>query len=166
MVSKSAISIRELWATKTFRIQVIAGIVLMLVAIPVAAMVFDTQEPVRFDVSGSGLLPIEVESGEQMIVMWKLTQPPRLGCTGDIRRILFDPRTRVQLAAYDRESVRTGESYSSDGYMRKTFLLPKVLPTGWVGYRSDLCYACNPLQKLISAARICYSTPELFFKVT
>lgn len=155
---------KELLKEPMFRRQLFAGLVLMAMAAPITAWLFDNEHPVEFDGEKSLVIPNEASGGEQMLVLWKLKRPPRKGCEGDVRRILVDPSTKTIITAYDRERSTAGETFS-DGYLRKTFTLPKAMPRGWTIYKSDLCYTCNPLQRLFAAQRICYSTPELYFKV-
>ena len=155
--------LKELLRERSFRLQVAAGLILMSISLPLTMWVFDTEQPVVFDGQSSFIIPNIANSGDQMLVMWALTKPPRKGCTGEVRRMLIDPETKVLIAAYDVE--KSGGTYAQ-GYLRKTFKLPTDMPRkGWIAYKSDLCYACNPLQEVFTAARICYSTPELLFKV-
>jgi hypothetical protein len=160
--SKVKAHFKELWTERSFRLQVVGGFLLMAMTMPLAMWAFDTEEPLKFDAEKSLIIPAEAHGGDQMLVMWALKQPPRKGCTGEVRRKLVDPTTKVLIAAYDIE--KSGGVFQG-GYLKKTFMLPTAAPKGWIAYKSDLCYACNPLQQLISAARICYSTPDLLFKV-
>jgi hypothetical protein len=152
----------ELWAVRGFRLNIIGGIILMLIGSPIVYMAFDRVHPYEFLAEGSAILPPEAEGGDQVTVYWKVKY--NRTCTGSVRRVLFDPTTKVE-TQYSLENAAIPSNSLREGYLRKTFLLPRDLAPGWWGYRSDLCYICNPLQDFVTAARVCYSTPDLFFKV-
>jgi hypothetical protein len=83
-------------------------------------------------------------------------------CAGLIRRQLFDPHTGVILADYDAVPAQAEPPGFTYGYLNKTFLLPRNIQTGWMGYRASLEYWCNPLQRIWPLR---YVTPALNFKV-
>lgn len=128
----------------------------------IAYMAADTTPPYEFDAANSYIVPSTAHDGDQITVKWKLSKINRV-CLGSNRRVLFDPKTRVILAAYDPTPAAISESIV-DGYLNRTFLLPRgALPEGQIGYRANVCYECNPLQRYFKP--LCISTPELFFRV-
>jgi hypothetical protein len=157
------LSFADLMSSRAFRMQLFSGIALMLIAFPIGYFASDRKPPLVFDASESSIIPPSAQGGEQITVLWRVTELRRT-CPGTVRRVLFDPDRGVQLAIYDTESSANLGAVQ-DGFLHKTFMLPKVIQKGEIGYRADLCYACNPLQRLIPALRICYSTPDLKFKI-
>lgn len=164
MDADTKMSWRSLWASRPFRMQFFVGLALMVLVAVGSSWAFDTRHPLEFDGENSFIVPTVAMGGDQMLVVWAFKNPPRKGCVGEVRRSLIDPDTKVVIASYDREPAAAGDGFSGDT-LKKTFALPKIIPKGWTAYKADLCYACNPLQRLITAARICYSTPELLFRV-
>ena len=126
-----------------------------------AFMMADNEPPYEYDAERSFIVPSKAHDGEQVTVMWKLKTVNRI-CPGSNRRVLFDPTTRVILASYDPTPAAVSESIK-DGYLNRTFLLPRALPAGLIGYRANVCYECNPFQRFIKP--LCVATPELFFSV-
>lgn len=121
----------------------------------------DNQHPYEFIAEQSLIIPNEAQGNDQMLVKWKVRF--HRTCPGLIRRRLFDPRTEVILAEYDPQQTSPDAPTHSEGYLNKTFLLPKQIQTGWVGYKASLEYWCNPVQRLWPLR---YDTPVLFFKVS
>lgn len=142
------------------RWQMTIGVILCGLFAWAAFMAADTMPPYEYDVENSYIIPSKAHDGDQITVMWKLKKVNRL-CPGSNSRILFDPKTRVQLATYDPTPAAISDSIK-DGYLNRTFLLPRALPDGEIGYRADVCYICNPLQRIFP---LCISTPELYFRV-
>ena len=79
---------------------------------------------------------------------------------GIAQRVLFDPKTKIILANYDPTPAATSESVR-DGYLNRTFALPRALPSGQIAYRADVCYGCNLLQQFVRP--LCVPTPNLIF---
>jgi hypothetical protein len=122
-------------------------------------MAFDTTPPYEFIGSESLVVPPSAYGGDQITVKWKVKF--NRVCTGSMRRILFDPDTNVVLAVYDTEPV-AGIYALEDGYLNKTFRLPTVIQKGWIGYRAELHYRCNFLQRFFP---LNVTTPDLHFKI-
>ena len=123
---------------------------------------FDTTPPYEFDVENSYILPYRAEEGMQIRVVWKIKKLNRY-CPGTNTRQLFDPVTKVKLAIYD--PVEVASRYEVDNtqtYLIRTFLLPKELLPGKIGYRATQSYVCNPLQHF---RPLVVTTPDLFFEV-
>ena len=126
----------------------------------VAFMAADNTPPYVYDAAGSYIVPTTAEDGGQITVKWKLKQVNRM-CPGASRRVLFDKVTGVILASYDPTPAAISDSIK-DGYLNRTFLLPReLLQPGEVGYRATVCYECNLFQKL--ARPLCVTTPDLSF---
>lgn len=153
------VHLHELWSVRVFRLNFIGGVILMLLASPIAYMAFDTQPPYTYIVNESVVLPPTAKGGEQVTVMWKVIF--HRSCPGSSQRILFDPTTKVILASYDPSPAATTSSLKN-GYLNRTFLLPKSMQPGWVGYRATISYQCNFLQRFWPLVT---TTPDLFFKV-
>jgi hypothetical protein len=121
----------------------------------------DNVPPYKFFADESFIVPPEAGAGDEIAVWWKVKVNREL-CAGVGHRVLFDPTTKAILTTYAPYRVATRLDLK-DGYLIRKFILPKtgVVP-GWVGYRSTLCYYCNPYQRYI--APMCVSTPDLFFK--
>lgn len=129
----------------------------------VAFMAADNQPPYVYDEANSYIVPSVAAEGQRITVKWRLLRVNRV-CPGSTRRVLFDPRTGVILATYDPTLAVVSASIK-DGYLNRTFLLPAgdVLPVGEIGYRSTVCYECNPFQEFIKP--LCVTTPDLRFLV-
>ena len=149
----------ELWTVRAFRLNFIGGVILMLMASSLTYIIFDTQPPYTYIVKESGIIPPTAKGGDQVIVMWRVIF--HRSCPGSNQRILFDPVTKVILASYDPAPAATTVSLR-DGYLNRTFLLPKNIQPGWVGYRAVVTYQCNFLQRFWP---LVVTTPDLFFKV-
>ena len=127
----------------------------------VAFMAADNQPPYEYDAANSYIVPLVANDGDQILVRWKI-KVNRI-CPGSGRRMLFDKKTGVILASYDPTPAAISDSIK-DGYLNRTFLLPRGgLPQGEIGYRSTVCYECNPFQKFIKP--LCVTTPDLTFSV-
>jgi hypothetical protein len=143
------------------RWQIVIGLWLATIFGGGAFMFADNTPPYEYDAEQSYIVPSTAHDGEQITVMWKLKKINRI-CPGSNHRVLFDPKTRVILASYDPTPAAVSESII-DGYLNRTFLLPRgALPEGAIGYRANVCYVCNPLQRLFP---LCVTTPELFFRL-
>lgn len=127
----------------------------------VAFMAADNTPPYEYDIVESHVTPPVAIPGEQVTVKWKLAKVNRI-CNGWNRRVLFDPKTRVLLATWDPLPTALIDSIS-EGYLMRTFTLPKDIPSGETGYRSNVCYECNLFQKFVKP--LCVATPELLFQV-
>jgi len=136
------------------------GVVLMLVTAVLVYMWFDTTPPYVFDASGSEIIPKKVEAGMQIRVDWKV-KFNRI-CTGTNIRELFDPVTNARLAVYDPVPTASSAALERGNHLIRTFLLPRRLPPGPVGYRAHLVYKCNWLQNFFP---IEMDTPDLFFEL-
>lgn len=148
-------------------LRILLGISLLVSAVSATAafMLADTEAPYIYHADKSFILPEFAEGGDQMTVYWRVTINRR--CEGFTQRVLFDPRTGVILATYDAAPMvpKTNivSEIAGDGpYSVRTFLLPQVIQKGKIGYRSAVCYSCNPLRRLIP---VCTFTPDLFFEV-
>lgn len=144
------------------RWQLTIGLVVSSLVGWVAFMAADNTPPYEYDAERSHIVPSKANDGDQITVMWKIKKVNRV-CPGANKRVLFDPQTKVILAAYDPTPAAVSDSLR-DGYLNRTFLLPRsVLPPGVIGYRATICYECNPFQKIVRP--LCVTTPELFFEV-
>jgi len=122
-------------------------------------MWFDTTPPFEFDASQSRVIPEVARSGTQIRVDWKV-KVHRL-CPGSNVRELFDPVTKARLAYYDPVSTASDAALEgNDDHLIRTFLLPKRISPGPVGYRAHLTYRCNWLQRFFPLQ---ITTPDLFF---
>lgn len=125
-------------------------------------MAADNQPPYEYDVAQSYVVPSVANDGDQITVKWKLLKINRI-CPGSNRRVLFDKTTGVVLASYDPTPAAVSSSIA-DGYLNRTFLLPRgALPSGEIGYRATVCYECNLLQKFVRP--LCVTTPDLTFRI-
>ena len=136
------------------------GIVLMVFAGAIVFMWFDTVPPFEFDASQSKIIPQIAESGMQIRVDWKV-KVNRL-CPGSNTRELFDPITKVRLAIYDPVPTAANTALEGDNHLIRTFLLPRRIAKGPIGYRAHLFYRCNWLQQFFPLE---LDTPELFFEL-
>lgn len=126
----------------------------------VAFMAADNLPPYEYDGANSYVIPSPARDGDQITVKWKLLKVNRV-CPGSNRRILFDPRTKVILATYDPSPAAVSSSMV-DGYLNRTFLLPRgALPSGEIGYRATVYYECNLFQKYIRPLVV--TTPDIIF---
>lgn len=155
----------ELWKIPSFQILMCISILVATIAAALAFMLADTEPPYEYHVNKSFILPEYAGGGEQMTVYWRVTVNRK--CDGFTQRVLFDPRTGVIIATYDAAPMvpKTNIVREVDGdgpYSVRTFLLPQVIQKGKIGYRSAVCYSCNPLRRLIP---VCTFTPDLFFEV-
>lgn len=141
-----------------FRVLLAAACLVAVAAVLVTFWVLDYQRPYDFHGDGSFIIPAEASGNDQMLVKWRVTLHRR--CPGLVRRELFDPVTGVVLATYDPQPASPAQL--DEGFLNKTFMLPRMMQPGWVGYRSHLEYWCNPLQYWYP---IRYDTPVLYFKV-
>lgn len=137
------------------------GVVLMIITGTLAFMWFDTTPPYEFDAGQSYVVPNKAEEGMQIRVVWKVKKLNRF-CPGTNLRTLFDPVTKVKLAIYDPVPVAARFELGEDSFLVRTFLLPKELMAGKVGYRATQIYVCNPLQHIWP---LVVTTPDLFFEV-
>lgn len=137
------------------------GCILMLLTGAFVFMWFDTTPPYEFDTDGSYVIPHKAEEGMQIRVVWKIKKFNRF-CPGTNVRQLFDPVTKVKLAIYDPVPVAARSELNEDKFLVRTFLLPRELMPGTVGYRSTQSFICNPLQHI---RPLVVTTPDLFFEV-
>lgn len=137
------------------------GVVLMALTGALVFMWFDTTPPYEFDADKSYVIPQKAEEGMQIRVVWKVKKLNRF-CPGTNLRTLFDPVTKVKLAIYDPVPVAARFELGEDSFLIRTFLLPKELIPGKVGYRATQSYVCNPLQHFWP---LVVTTPDLFFEI-
>lgn len=138
----------------------LSGILLMFVIGSLVFMWFDTIPPYEFDVSQSKIIPQVAESGMQIRVDWKV-KVNRI-CPGINIRELFDPITKTRLTIYDPVPTASDAALEGDDHLIRTFLLPRRISKGTVGYRAHLFYQCNWLQGFFPLK---IDTPELFFEL-
>lgn len=151
---------RKIWTE--LRWQMMIGTILAFLFAWVAFMAADNQPPYEYDTANSYIVPAVADDGDQITVRWKLFRVNRL-CPGSNRRVLFDKKTKVILAAYDPIPAAIQESLK-DGYLNRTFLLPRgALPSGEIGYRATVCYECNLFQRFFRP--LCVATPEITFHI-
>lgn len=144
------------------KLLMIIGIALSSILGWIAFMAADNQPPYEYDVVNSYVVPSLADDGDQITVKWKLSRINRI-CPGSNRRVLFDRTTGVILAVYDPTPAAISSSIK-DGYLNRTFLLPRgALPSGEIGYRATVCYECNLFQKFIKP--LCVTTPDLMFRI-
>lgn len=124
-------------------------------------MAFDNTPPYLYDVDKSYVVPSPAREGDQITVKWRIKEIRQI-CPGSVQRLLIDTKTGIIVAAYDPTPAATSESIQ-DGYLNRTFALPRSLPTGKLAYRANVCYQCNAFQKLIKP--LCTSTPTLYFEL-
>lgn len=137
------------------------GILISLLLGTLAYMMADNQPPYTYDLEKSYIVPARAKDGDQIAVRWRLKNINRI-CPGSNRRMLFDPQTKVILAAYDPTPAAVADSIK-DGYLNRTFMLPKSMQSGRIGYRANVCYECNLYQKYVKP--LCVMTPDLFFEI-
>ncbi|HJS08960.1 hypothetical protein GGQ85_003550 [Nitrobacter vulgaris] len=137
------------------------AILIAFLAGSVVFMAFDTTPPYEYDENASFVVPSPANDGDQVTVKWRLKKVNR-ECPGIAQRVLFDPKTKIILANYDPIPAATSESVR-DGYLNRTFALPRGLPSGPIAYRAEVCYGCNPLQQFVKP--LCVPTPNLIFAV-
>lgn len=150
----------NLFGSMAFRALFIISLIVAIIVGPLTYWAFDNRRPYEFIGDESFIIPAEAHGNDQMLVKWKV-RFNRL-CPGLIRRQLYDPHTGVILAIYDPQPASPEPPPYREGYLNKTFLLPRNIQTGWIGYRSSLEMWCNPLQRIWPLR---YDTPSLFFKV-
>jgi len=144
-----------------FRKQFVIGAFLAAIIGWVAYMIADNAPPYEFDGLASVIVPPKAYGGDQITVRWKIKRINRV-CPGTTERILFDPNTKIIIANYDKTSAAAEESLK-DGYLNRTFALPRELPAGPIAYRANICYQCNAFQAFIRP--MCKTTPTLLFEV-
>lgn len=157
--------LQELWSFKSFRLRIFMAIAPTLLAMIVGYFAMDRTRPYEFIVEESSIVPPSGKGGDQITVVWAVKETRRAACPGIVERKLVDPQTNAIIAAYEPSlAALNGEP---DGkFLRKTFLLPRGLQRGWIGYQADLTYTCNWLQVLFPGAfAIRYKTPKLLFNV-
>lgn len=143
----------NLFSSVAFRVFFSLSLLVAMILIPVTYWALDYQRPYMFILEGSRIVPTEANGNDQMIVSWNVRTARE--CDGSVRRELFDPHTQVVLALYDPQpSPKTSAP--------ATFLLPRQIQPGKIGYRARLEFWCNPLQRIWP---IVYYTPDLFFTV-
>lgn len=134
---------------------------MMFITAAVVFMWFDTTPPYVFDVSQSYIVPNRAEEGMQIRVVWKVKKLNRF-CPGTNTRVLFDPVTKARIAIYDPVAVASPYELDDNTELIRTFLLPRQMETGKVGYRASQAYNCNWLQHFFPLIVV---TPDLFFEV-
>jgi hypothetical protein len=152
--------VSNLFASLTFRVLFALSVFVMLLLVPTTYWAIDKQPPYTFIQEGSYIIPNTAVGNDQMIVSWQVIVNRQ--CEGSVRRELFDPHTKVILAMYAAEAAHKNAMPRGLGSFNKTFLLPRQIQPGRIGYRARLEYYCNPLQRIWP---ITYSTPDLFFEV-
>ena len=156
-------ALRELWTLESFRARIFMAVLPTLGAVFFGYLIADTTPPYVFHKEGSSIIPPQGRGGDEMTVQWKVTH--NRTCPGTVSRRLVDPVTGVVLATYDPQpAARDGVKLGGD-LLVKTFLLPRTLQTGMVGYQAQLSYTCNWLQKRFpDQFGINYTTPMLLFR--
>lgn len=157
--------LRELWSVKSFRARIFLAMLPTAIALIVGYYVTDAQRPYDFHKEGSFIEPPVGTGGDQVTVNWKVTFYRQ--CTGHLTRTLVDPNSGVLLAVYDTSPVASASGvFAANGYLRKTFTIPRSMPPGVIGYKAQLEYQCNWLQRMFPRPlSIRYETPMLLFKV-
>lgn len=151
-------TLHEIW--DVFRTQIIVGLVLSVFTSVFAYMLFDTEPPYTYDATRSFIEPDRASGGDELTANWKVKV--NRFCPGTMQRQLFDPKTGAIISTYDAVPMAPAGFVGPDGYLRRNFMLPRAISKGRTGYRVNLCFACNPLQKQYP---ICTVTPDLFFEV-
>jgi len=136
------------------------GSMLTFVTAVLVFMWFDTTPPYEFDASQSRIIPQTAESGMQIRVDWKV-KVNRI-CSGTNTRELFDPISGARLAIYDPVPTASDAALEEDNHLIRTFLLPRRISKGPMGYRAHLQYKCNWLQRFFPLE---IDTPDLFFEL-
>jgi len=155
-------NLRELWTLESFRARIFMAIVPTLGAVFFGYLIADTTPPYIFHKEGSYIVPPQGQGGDEMTVMWKVTH--NRTCPGTVTRRLVDPVTDVVLAVYDPQPAALHGVKAGD-MLVKTFLLPRTLQSGMVGYQAQLSYTCNWLQvRFPDLFGINYTTPKLLFR--
>jgi hypothetical protein len=149
-----------LWHSRSFRFLFALAVTAMVVLSVTTYMLFDNTPPYVFIPEESRIVPSQASGGDFVTVKWKVHV--NRACKGNLRRILFDPKTKVFLATYDNEAVAVAVGQLQNGYLNKTFLLPRVIQKGPIGYRAELHYRCNVLQNFFP---LNITTPDLFFEI-
>jgi hypothetical protein len=156
--------IRELWSFRSFRLRIFMAIAPTLFAVIVGYFAMDRTRPYVFHEDGSAIIPPSGHGGDQITVVWRVTQFRT--CPGTVERQLIDPDTSAVVANYDPSPAAINGVDVGGGYLRKTFALPRVIQKGWIEYQAKLNYQCNWLQAWFpNAFGIKYTTPKLLFKV-
>lgn len=146
---------------KSIKPEIVLGCLLGALAGWIVFMAFDNEPPYVYDSIGSYVEPEHPSGGDWITVKWRLKHVNRV-CPGVVQRVLFDPVTKIIIAKYDQTQAANVENIN-DGYLIRTFALPRLLPTGKIAYRADVCYYCNALQHLVRP--LCVPTPNLIFDV-
>lgn len=136
------------------------GILLCGMSAWVAYMIADVEPPYVYYGEESYIIPSSAEKGEQMVVHWKVKQ--NRYCPGYTVRQLFDPKTTAIIATYDTAQMAPVNSVSPEGYLIRTFTLPRAISSGRTGYRTVVCFSCNPLRRLVP---VCEMSPYLYFNI-
>lgn len=150
----------NLFSSIVFRVLFFVSVIVTAALVPITYWALDNTRPYIFHASESYIIPTQASGNDQMIVSWKVNVNRQ--CDGLVRRELFDPRTEVLLTIYDAQPAHATPMPVGAGQFNRTFLLPRQIQTGRVGYRARLEYYCNPLQRIWP---IKYTTPDLFFEV-
>lgn len=153
--------VTNLFGSAAFRALFIISLLVAITAGPLTYWLLDNQHPYYYIADESVIIPNEAQGNDQMLVKWKVRF--NRVCPGLVRRQLFDPRTDVILAVYDPIPAELDPPPFREGFLNKTFLLPKQIQSGRIGYRVALEMWCNPLQRLWPMR---YDTPSLFFNVS
>jgi len=153
--------LKELWAVKSFRARIFLAILPTSIALVVGHFATDRQRPYDFHAEESFVIPPKGREGQEMTINWRVTH--HRTCPGTVERQLVDPNTGVIVAAYDPAPADTNGG--QDGWLRKTFRVPRDIQAGNIAYQSKLTYQCNWLQKFVPALAIRYLTPRIVFTV-
>jgi hypothetical protein len=155
--------LRELWQIESFRARIFFAIAPTIVAVAFGYLATDHMHPYDFIGEESSIIPPSGRGGDQVTVVWKVHH--NRSCPGTVERQLVDPDTGAIIALYDLSPAALNGLPSGDGYLRKTFALPKNVQTGWIAYQAKLAYTCNWLQVIAPVFAVRYTTPKLLFKV-
>jgi hypothetical protein len=153
--------IKELWTFKSFRARIFLAAFPTIIAAVIGHFATDRQPPYDFHADQSYVVPPVGREGLEMTINWRVTH--HRTCPGTIERQLVDPNTGVIVAIYDPAPADTNGG--KNGWLRKTFRVPRDIPGGNIAYQSKLTYHCNWLQALVPALAIRYLTPRIIFYV-
>lgn len=159
------VTIYALWKTPSFKALLAVSLVVAAICATLSYWITDTEPPYTYHGEKSYILPHDAVGGDQMTVYWRVTINRK--CKGFTQRILFDPRTGVNIATYDAAPMVSDTNivaslHGEGPWLVRSFLLPQVIQKGVIGYRSAVCYSCNPLQEW---RPVCMFTPDLMFEV-
>jgi hypothetical protein len=137
---------------------IVSAILSTLFVMPVAYMAADTTPPYTYYPEKSYIVPLETQSGRQILVHWALMV--NRVCQGAITRFVVDQDTGVRVS-YDPAPAASTIELNDRGLDRTFYLPPNVTP-GKKWYYAEGEYACNLLQRFYPLR---VRTPRLEFTV-